>query len=169
MAMNYATAAQADLFQLRRHAEDIQRLADPFPATVTLADFVRRDLNRAIAAGECSVFRRHPHKPDTWLSVYCVERPSPLQDHYVVTSMDVPVYHTWSGFGELRINWHVNAWKQLSWAMKYALRFFAGDGGRKPRANTLKALTKRGLVVAGAATPAALNLYRLHRKEVEIA
>ncbi len=169
--MNYATAAQANLFQLRRHAEDIQRPANPFPATVTLADFVKRDLNRAIAAGQIAVECSHPITPLLRCPVKAVERPSPLKDHYFIDLVNGKRLTRWSGLGILYITWHAREWKSLSWAMRYALRWFAGEGftgQKKPRTNTLRALEKRGLVVNKQATPFALSLYQMHKGEFEI-
>lgn len=152
---------------VEQHQAEIAALADPRPSTVTLAHFVRRNLGVAIAAGQCTVTCAHRlfHSLPR-LTVYNVRYIPDNGRPFVIVTTTGDEWQTHYGGEELAVTWHnqPDGWDQLSWPMRYALRHLAGEGGHKPRWNTLRALQTRGHLCDGQLTPSALNLYRRHRE-----
>lgn len=153
-----------------QHQAEIAALADPRPATVTLAHFVKRGLGADIAAGRCTVTCVHRlFASAPRLTVTNVRYIPGNGRPFIIVTDTGDEWQTHFGGEQLAVTWHdparVDAWTQLSPAMRNALRFLAGDGGRKPRPNTLSALTKRRLVRKGKIVRAALALYRNHQGE----
>jgi hypothetical protein len=157
---------------IEEHQAELAALADPYPAIVTLAHFLRRDLGAAIADGRCAV--TCPHRvfgsslpPLTVIDV----RKSTVNGGFVI----ITATGSWNSFSpheQLAVTWHdlTAQWKRLSWPMRYALRYVAGAAPTwqgKPRANTLKALQKRGLLIDDQPTPTTLALHRQHLSEFE--
>jgi len=159
------------------HLKNLAALAEPFPSTVTLEHFVKRDLGAAIEAGRCTVTYPHPvFSSMPGLAVIDIRQES--SNYFVVVtaggrewvsrSARTTVAVTWIDFGD--------TWAKLSLPMRRALHILATgssslqaereSGGEvaKPRHNTLKALESRGLIANGQLTPSALALYCQNRK-----
>lgn len=153
---------------VEEHLADVAALAEQFPASVSFAHFIKRDLGAAIEAGRCAITMPHP----AFASLPGV----PVVDvthtddgiGYIVTTIDGS---RWTRYckGSLAVTWHVtvngqpDGWDKLSSPMQHALRALAGDCQHKPRWNTLRALETRGYLTAGRINPSGQLLYNQHR------
>ncbi|MEO8608926.1 MAG: hypothetical protein ABI690_13630 [Chloroflexota bacterium] len=152
------------------HLNRVAALQEPYPCTVTLPHFIKRDLGAAIEAGRCTVTASAKWfltKND--LIIIDVVRLMDKPNHYILIDINGNERHTYSGLSTLAVAWHDfgDTWEKLSPVMRLALRHLAGDVDHKPRWNTLRGLDSRGLIADGQLTPFALDLYRQHKPEFE--
>lgn len=153
---------------IAQHEAEIAALAEPRPAKVTLAHFLLRNMNDDLAAGRCTVTCAHRiFASAPRLNVTQVRYRKGNSLPFIIVTEGNHEWQTYSGLEQLTVTWHdaADGWDHLSTPMRFALRFLAGDGGHKPRWNTLRALQQRGHVINGHLTPSAAALYAQHRQE----
>jgi hypothetical protein len=177
-AFKTPTSEQIGKSLVADHLKKVAALAEPFPSTVTLEHFVKRDLGAAIEAGRCTVTYPHPVF-SSMPGLTVVDIRQEMSNYFVVVTVGgrewvsrsarTTVAVTWIDFGD--------TWAKLSLPMRRALHILAtdspsllaerGSGGEvaKPRPNTLRALESRHLLIDGQLTPSALALYCQNRKE----
>lgn len=146
------------------HQRNLAALAAPFPAAVSYAHFIKRDLAAAVEAGRCTVTMPHPAFASLpGVLVVDVVR---MDDSvgYIVATADGGQWNRY-GIGSLAVTWHDfgDTWEKLSPAMRRALYSLVVDSPVKPRWNTLRALEARGLVANDQLTPSARSLCQHHK------
>ncbi len=110
------------------HQRRLDALAEPYPSTVTLPHFVKRDLAAAIEAGRCTVTCTHPvFSSAPRLVVVDVRQES--GNYFVIVTAGGREWVSRSALTTVAVTWidFGDTWAKLSWPMRWAIRHLAGE------------------------------------------